>query len=129
MPPKRKREKVPKSRHHPSQSSVDVPLQLKEEIKRLQDKRCWLCDEKAHKTRRPLEICHIFPQAISRRYSFVKHHELGRTQLHNIHDRDNLVALCSICHFALDSDEWTFIPEDTKNWIQRIEATPQIIQE
>ena len=59
----------------------------------------------------------------------MKHHELGRTQLYNIHDRDNLVALCSICHFALDSNEWTFIPEDTKNWIQRIEATPRIIQE
>ena len=57
------------------------------------------------------------------------HHKLGRTQLHNIHDRGNLVALCSICHFAFDNDEWTFIPEDTTNWTQRIEATPQIIQE
>ena len=57
------------------------------------------------------------------------HHKFGRTQLHNIHDRGNLVALCSICHFAFDSDEWTFIPEDTTNWRQRIEATPQIIQE
>ena len=57
------------------------------------------------------------------------HHKFGRIQLHNIHDRGNLVALCSICHFAFDSDEWTFIPEDTTNWIQRIEAAPQIIQE
>ena len=57
------------------------------------------------------------------------HHEFGRIQLHNIHDRGNLVALCSICHFAFDCDEWTFIPEDTTNWTQRIEATPQIIQE
>ena len=57
------------------------------------------------------------------------HHKLGRIQLHNIHDRGNLVALCSICHFAFDSDEWTFIPEDTTNWTQRIEATPQIIHE
>ena len=57
------------------------------------------------------------------------HHKFGRIQLHNIHDRGNLVALCSICHFAFDSDEWTFIPEDTTNWIRRIEAAPQIIQE
>ena len=57
------------------------------------------------------------------------HHKLGRIQLQNIHDRGNLVALCSICHSAFDSDEWTFIPEDTTNWIQRIEAAPEIIQE
>ena len=57
------------------------------------------------------------------------HHKRGRIQLHNIHDRGNLVALCSICHFAFDSDEWMFIPEDTTNWIQRIQATPEIIQE
>ena len=57
------------------------------------------------------------------------HHRFGRIQLHNIHDRGNLVALCSICHFAFDSDEWTFIPEDTTKWMQRIETAPQIIQE
>ena len=57
------------------------------------------------------------------------HHKFGRIQLHNIHDRGNLVALCKICHFAFDSDEWTFIPEDTTNWTQKIEATPQVIQE
>ena len=57
------------------------------------------------------------------------HHQLGRIQVHNIHDGGNLVALCSICHFAFDNDEWTFIPEDTKNWIERIEAAPQIIRE
>lgn len=57
------------------------------------------------------------------------YHKLGRIQLRNIHDRGNLVALCSICHFAFDSDEWAFIPEDTTDWKQRIEATPQIIQE
>ena len=34
-----------------------------------------------------------------------------------------------ICYTAFDSDEWTFIPEDTTNWTQRIKATPQIIQE
>ena len=57
------------------------------------------------------------------------HHKFGRIQLNNIHDRGNLVALCSICHFAFDSDEWTFIPKDIVNWTQRIEATSQIIQE
>ena len=56
-------------------------------------------------------------------------HQLGQIQLHNIHDPGNLVALCSICHFAFDSDEWTFIPEDTTDWVQRIEATPQTILE
>ncbi|MCJ1253492.1 hypothetical protein MMC24_001304 [Lignoscripta atroalba] len=129
MPSKAKRDKVPKSRHHPSQSSVDVPLRVKEDVKRLQDNRCWLCDCKAHKKLRPLEICHVFPQATSRRSRFVNHHKFGRTQLHNIHDTANLVALCSICHFAFDNDEWTFIPEDTTIWTQRIEATPQIIPE
>ena len=54
---------------------------------------------------------------------------LGRTQLYNIHDTGNLVGLCLICHLAFDCDEWTFIPEDTTNWTQRIEARPQIIQE
>ena len=53
----------------------------------------------------------------------------GRIQLHNIHDRRNLVGLCSICHRAYDSDEWMFIPEDVTNWTQRIKATPQIIQQ
>ncbi len=57
--------KVPNSRFHPSQSSVEVPNKLKEEIKEMQDKRCWLCDQKAHKKHRPLEICHIYPQARS----------------------------------------------------------------
>lgn len=56
-------------------------------------------------------------------------HELGHIQLHNIHDKGNLVALCSICHFAFDGDEWTFIPEDTTDWIPRIKATPQTIPE
>ena len=69
MPLKRKRVKVPKSCHHPSQSSIDVPSRFKEEIKGLQDNRCWLCDCKAHETLRPLQICHIYPQAISQRFS------------------------------------------------------------
>lgn len=38
---------------NPSQSSVDVPLQIKEDIKRVQKNRCWLCDCKAQKSRDP----------------------------------------------------------------------------
>ena len=57
------------------------------------------------------------------------HHKLGHIQLHNIHDRGNLIALCSICHFAYQYNQWTFFPEDTTNWRQRVEATPQIIPE
>ncbi|KAL9103962.1 MAG: hypothetical protein Q9163_001024, partial [Psora crenata] len=129
MPSKRKRYKVPKYRHHPSESSIAVPAHIKEEVKRSQDEKCWLCGCKAHKTFRPLEICHILPQARSSRSLFVRHHKSGRIQLYNIHDPKNLVALCSICHFAFDKNEWTFIPEDTTIWTQRIEATPQIIQE
>ena len=68
MPSKTKRAKVPQSRNHPSQSSVDVPLRIKEDVKKLQDMRCWLCDCKAHKTLRPLEICHVYPQATSKRF-------------------------------------------------------------
>lgn len=56
-------------------------------------------------------------------------HKFGRIQIDNIHDKRNLVALCSICHFAFDWDEWTFIPEDATEWIHRIESAPQIIQE
>ncbi|KAL9104014.1 MAG: hypothetical protein Q9163_000992 [Psora crenata] len=57
------------------------------------------------------------------------HHKSGRIQLYNIHDPANLVALCSICHFAFDNDEWTFIPEETTIWTQKIDITPQIIEE
>ena len=67
MPPKRKKGKVPKSGHHPSQSSVDVPRRIKKDIKGAQNYRCWLCDCKANKKRRLLEICHIYPQALSKR--------------------------------------------------------------
>ena len=57
------------------------------------------------------------------------HHKYGQIKLHNIHDQGNLVALCSICHFAFDSDEWAFIPEEMTEWIQEITTTPKIIQE
>lgn len=57
------------------------------------------------------------------------HHKLGRIQLNNIHDRGNLVALCSICHFAFDNDEWTFIPKDVTSWKEKIQITPHLIQE
>lgn len=55
-------------------------------------------------------------------------HKLGRIQTHNIHDRHNLVALCSICHFAFDNDEWTLIPEDIAVWLNTIKSEPQSIQ-
>src|SRR5438045_3750008 len=49
---------------------------------------------------------------------FVMHHKSGRTQLNNIHDTRNLLALCKICHFAFDNKEWTFLPADMTTWIQ-----------
>ena len=57
------------------------------------------------------------------------HHKLGRTRLHNIHDKGNVVALCSICHSAFDNSEWTFVPRDIIDWVQKIKATPQMIEE
>jgi hypothetical protein len=59
----------------------------------------------------------------------LEHHELGHTQLQNIHDRGDLVALCSVCHFAFDCGEWMFIPEEIRTWTERIKETPQVIQE
>jgi hypothetical protein len=50
------------------------------------------------------------------------HHKSGRTQLDNIHDDANLIALCTICHFAFDNKEWTFLPVDMTTWIQEAEA-------
>lgn len=49
--------------------------------------------------------------------------------IYNIHDKANLIALCSICHYAFDNEEWTFIPDDTETWLKSVESTPQIIQE
>lgn len=60
---------------------------------------------------------------------FETHHEESRIQTHNIHDRANLVALCSICHFAYDNDEWTFIPEETTVWTQSLRTSLQDIKE
>ena len=122
---KRKSRRLPLRSHRPSQSSVDVPIAVKKEVKNSQGNRCWLCNQKAHKKNRPLEIAHLLPQAISKRFYFKGHHELGRTQLNNIHDRANLVALCKICHLAFDRDEWTFLPQELTNWIQAAKADPE----
>jgi len=120
---KRKSRRYEPLSHHPSQSSVDVPLAVKIQVKASQDKRCWLCNQKAHKTIRPLQIAHIFPQAISkRRIHFERHHKSGRIQVDNIHNIANLVALCSICHFAFDKEEWAFLPKDMAAWVQDAEA-------
>src|SRR5271155_5716585 len=53
---------------------------------------------------------------------FVMHHKLGRTQLNNIHDDANLMALCTICHFTFDNKEWTFLPTDITTWLQEAKA-------
>lgn len=122
---KRKSRRLPLRSHRPSQSSVDVPIAVKKEVKNSQGNRCWLCNQKVHKKNRPLEIAHLLPQAISKRFFFKGHHELGRTQLNNIHDRANLVALCNICHLAFDRNEWTFLPQELTTWIQAAKADPE----
>src|SRR2546430_16124980 len=68
-PSKRKRKscRLPLRSHHPSQSSVDVPLTVKNAVKASQGERCWLCSQKAHKKNRPLEIAHTLQQAMSKR--------------------------------------------------------------
>src|SRR3954447_19808104 len=53
---------------------------------------------------------------------FVIHHKFGRTQLENIHDTANLMALCKICHVAFDNKEWTFLPTDITTWLQEAKA-------
>lgn len=84
MASKRKRGEVPRSLHHPSQSSIDVPLPITEDVKKLQDNRCWLCNCKAHKWVRPLEICHIYPQALGRRFNVrLPFHSIRRDGLQN----------------------------------------------
>jgi hypothetical protein len=95
--------------HHLSQSSIDVPLAVKDAVKASQGKRCWMCNRRANKRYRPLEIAHVLPQAARQRSRFVEYHRAGLIQLDNIHDAANLVALCSKCHFAFDS-QWTFLP-------------------
>lgn len=57
----------------------------------------------------------------------MKHHKDGRTQLDNIHHRRNLLALCHICHWAFDSEQWCFLPEHLTAWLQDIQASPERI--
>lgn len=102
-----------------SQSSADVPAADKSAVKSSQNDRCWLCERKAQKTRRRLENCHIYPQAISKRIQFNTHHKQGRLQMSNIHSISNLIALCSVCHYAFDSEEWTFLPECMSAWVSK----------
>lgn len=56
-------------------------------------------------------------------------HKRGITRINNIHHPRNLVALCHICHYAWDNDQWTFIPVDTAEWTEQIKTTPHIIEE
>lgn len=130
-PDAKTRKKQPKSRRltsksiPSSQSSADVPAVDKLVIKSSQNNRCWLCERKAHKTRRRLEICHVYPQAISKRTQFETHHKQGRLQMSNIHSKSNLIALCSVCHYAFDSEEWTFLPECTSAWVKAANDEPE----
>jgi hypothetical protein len=50
------------------------------------------------------------------------HHKFGRTQLENIHDAANMMALCKICHVAFDNKEWTFLPTNIATWLQEAKA-------
>lgn len=124
-PNKKRKHRLPVRSHHPSQSSVAVPIAVKKAVKNSQGNRCWLCNQKEHKKDRPLEIAHVLPQAMSKRPYFESHHKSGRTQLNNIHDTANLIALCKICHFAFDIDEWTFLPQDMASWIRSVKADPK----
>lgn len=90
----------------------------------MQDNRCWLCTRKAHKTRRRLEIAHIFPRAISKRIQFETHHKRNRLQMANIDNTANLIALCLVCHHAFNLAEWTFLPDDMSAWIQAANVEP-----
>lgn len=49
-----------------------------------------------------------------------------RTLLTNVHDKSNLLALCHICHFAFDGDEWSFYPEDMASWVDELKANPEL---
>ena len=71
-----------------------------------------------------MEIAHIFPRAISKRIQFETHHKRNRIQIANIDDKANLIALCSVCHYAFDLEEWTFLPDDMSAWIQAANAEP-----
>ena len=78
-PSKRKKSRQLQS-HHLLQSSIDVPLAVKEAVKASQGKRC------ANKRYRPLEIAHVLPQAARQRPRSVEYHKAGLIQLDNIHD-------------------------------------------
>jgi hypothetical protein len=42
-----------------------------------------------------------------------------------IHDSSNLLALCSICHFAFDAKQWTFLPDDLRKWVDMLKRDPE----
>ncbi len=43
----------------------------------------------------------------------------------NIHSTVNLIALCSVCHYAFDAEEWTFLSVGMSEWIQAANAEPE----
>lgn len=47
---------------------------------------------------------------------------MSHTNITNIHDKANLMALCALCHFAFDHEEWTFFPLDMTSWIKALKA-------
>ncbi|MCJ1271521.1 hypothetical protein MMC22_011423 [Lobaria immixta] len=108
-----------------SQASTSVPKFGKQQVKTSQQERCWLCNQENHETNRPLQIAHVLGQAQTKRPLFVEHHKSGGIQISNIHDVANLMALCSICHDAFDTDEWTFLPEEMSIWLRDAEADPK----
>lgn len=122
----RKRQRPPPTKSHiPSQASTDVPATVKNQVKDSQGNRCWLCNQKAHRKNRPLQIAHVFPQAIGKRPFFVEHHKSSGTLLSNIHDAANLIPLCKICHSAFDRKEWRFLPEEMSAWLRDARADPK----
>ena len=56
---------------------------------------------------------------------FEENHQMGRIQISNIHDSSNLLALCSICHFAFDAKQWTFLPDDLRKWVDMLKSDPE----
>ena len=108
-----------------SQASTSVPKAVKKHVKESQQERCWLCNQKDLGNHRPLQIAHVLPQGQTERLLFVEHHKSGGIQMSNIHDAANLMALCSICHDAFDTDEWTFLPQEMSTWLRDAEADPK----
>ena len=64
-PRKKQKRRVPLCSTRPSQSSIDVPVMVKSEVKAGQGNRCWLCGEKFHKAYRLGEIAHVMPQSMT----------------------------------------------------------------